>query len=154
LLALNRKPPALHLGAVSAFKSFKKKSMTNTRNRKILIVEDEPDMCLLLNILLADKKVELHHVQAIADAQYYLEANNPDIIILDNKLPDGYGIDIIPYFKKTNPGCKIIMVSGLPAAKDVALENGADAFLEKPLTRRQLVDSVDILLNQSTLTTK
>jgi DNA-binding response OmpR family regulator len=131
--------------------SFKKNAMPNIVNRKILIVEDEPDMCLLLNILLADKKVELEHVQSIADAQYYLEGNNPDIIILDNKLPDGYGIDIISYFKKSNPGCKIIMVSGLPAAKDVALENGADAFLEKPLTRRQLVDSVDHLLTQSIL---
>jgi DNA-binding response OmpR family regulator len=116
-------------------------------NRKILIIEDEPDMCLLLNILLSEKKIELDHVQTISDAQYYLEGNNPDIILLDNKLPDGYGIDMIPYFKKNYPGSKIIVVSGFPAAKDVAIENGADVFLEKPFKKGQLVESVHHLLN-------
>jgi DNA-binding response OmpR family regulator len=120
-----------------------------TMSRKILIVEDEPDMCLLLNILLSEKKIEMDHVQTISDAQYYLEGNRPDIILLDNKLPDGYGIDLIPFFKKNYPGSKIIMVSGFPAAKDVALENGADVFLEKPFKRGQLLESVDSLLNQS-----
>ena len=69
-------------------------------------------------------------------------------MILDNKLPDGYGIDYIPELKKTQPDLKIIMISGLSgAAMDVALENGADAFLHKPFTKDQLYKSVQGLLN-------
>ena len=116
--------------------------------KKILIVEDEADMCLLLNILLAGKNVRLDHVKSLSSASSYLESNHPAIMILDNKLPDGYGIDYIPELKKTQPDLKIIMISGLSgAAMDVALENGADAFLHKPFTKDQLYNSVKGLLN-------
>jgi two-component system, OmpR family, response regulator len=67
---------------------------------------------------------------------------------LDNKLPDGLGIDFISYIKENYPSVKIIMISGYaPAAKDVALEKGADLFLEKPFTREQLYSSIKKLLN-------
>ena len=70
------------------------------------------------------------------------------MVILDNKLPDGFGIDFIPEIKKVFPDLKIIMISGLgDAAKDVALDNGADIFLNKPFTKDQLFQSVKNLLN-------
>ncbi len=116
--------------------------------KKILIVEDEADMCLLLNILLTGKDVQLDHVKSISTATSYLETENPSIIILDNKLPDGFGIDFIPKMKKAYPHIKIIMISGFAgAAKDLALENGADIFLNKPFTKDQLYSSVKSLLN-------
>jgi len=116
--------------------------------KKILIVEDEADMCLLLNILLADKNIRLDHVKSLSSATSYLETNHPAVVILDNKLPDGYGIDIIPELKKNQPGLKVIMISGLTdAVMDLALENGADAFLHKPFTKDQLYKSVQGLLN-------
>lgn len=116
--------------------------------KKILIVEDEADMCLLLNILLADKNIRLDHVKSLASATSYLESNHPSVVILDNKLPDGYGVDHIAELKKAQPDMKIIMISGLSgAAMDLALENGADAFLHKPFTKDQLYKSVQGLLN-------
>lgn len=115
--------------------------------KKILIVEDEGDICLLLNIILDGKGMELDHVKNLADAGTYLQEEPPALIILDNKLPDGYGVDFIPYLKKEYAGLKIIMISGFDASvKDVAMENGADIFLEKPFTRKQLEEAVDTLL--------
>ncbi|HEY0580078.1 MAG TPA: response regulator, partial [Candidatus Nitrosocosmicus sp.] len=71
----------------------------------------------------------------------------PSVIILDNKLPDGYGIDFISYVKNKYPQIRIIMITGFDAsAKDVAIENGADIFLEKPFTRDQLYQSIVKLL--------
>jgi len=67
---------------------------------KVLIVEDEGDMCLLLNILLNGDEMELDHVQNLLAADEYLQNEQPSVIILDNKLPDGYGIDFISYIKK------------------------------------------------------
>jgi DNA-binding response OmpR family regulator len=127
--------------------------MTNTTSprtetRKVLIVEDEGDMCLLLNILLNGEEMELDHVQNLLAADEYLQKEQPSVIILDNKLPDGFGIDFITYVKQKYPAIKIIMISGFDAsAKDVALENGADVFLEKPFTRDQVLRSIKDLLN-------
>jgi DNA-binding NtrC family response regulator len=126
--------------------------MTNTaqtkQTKKIFIVEDEGDMCLLLNIMLQEKAIKLDHAKTIAEAQEYLKTEKPSVIILDNKLPDGLGVDFVSYIKKNYPDLKIVMISGYtPAAKDVALENGADIFLEKPFTREQLYNSAKKFLN-------
>jgi len=111
--------------------------------KKVLIVEDEGDMCLLLNIILSGKNLELDHVKNLKGAADYLEQEQPAVVILDNKLPDGFGIDYIPTIKKTHPNLKVIMISGFDgAAKDVALENGADAYLEKPFKKEQLFNAI------------
>ena len=116
--------------------------------QKILIIEDEGEMCLVLNILLTEEDFELDHVKNLKAANDYLSRTNPSLIILDNKLPDGYGIDYINFLKKNYPSIKIIMITGYDAsARDVALENGADIFLEKPFTRQKLFDSIKTLLN-------
>jgi two-component system OmpR family response regulator len=115
--------------------------------QKILIIEDEGEMCLVLNILLSEEDFELEHVKSLSAADAYLAENRPSLIILDNKLPDGYGIDFISYLKKNYPSIKIIMITGYDAsAKDVAMENGADIFLEKPFTKQQLFDSIKSLM--------
>jgi DNA-binding response OmpR family regulator len=120
----------------------------HTKLKKVLIVEDEGDMCLLLNILLTGKEMELDHVKNLSAAEKYLQNEQPSVIILDNKLPDGFGLDLIPFLKKKYPSIKIIMISGFDAsAKDVALESGADVFLEKPFTKDQLYQSIRTLLN-------
>ena len=118
--------------------------------KKVLIIEDEGDMCLLLNIMLTGKEMELDHVKSLASAEEYLQKEQPSVVLLDNKLPDGFGIDFISFIKKNYPSVKIIMISGYDAsAGDVALENGADIFLEKPFTRDQLYQSIVGLLNQT-----
>jgi DNA-binding response OmpR family regulator len=123
-------------------------ALQNNNLKKVLIVEDEGDMCLLLNILLTGKDMELDHVKNLSAAEEYLQKEQPSVIILDNKLPDGFGIDFISILKKKYPSIKIIMISGFDAsAKDVALENGADIFLEKPFTRDQLYQSIKGLMN-------
>lgn len=118
------------------------------KSNKVLIVEDEGEMCLLLNIILDDKAMELDHVKTLQSASEYLKKERPSVVILDNQLPDGLGVDFINYLKLYYPQVRIIMISGYGAsAKDVALENGADAFLEKPFTKEQLYSTLEQLLN-------
>jgi two-component system, OmpR family, response regulator len=114
---------------------------------KVLIVEDEGEMCLLLNILLDEKKLELDYVKDIVSAGEYLQKERPSLVILDNKLPDGFGVDFISYLKKKYPSIKIIMISGFASVRDVALENGADAFLEKPFSKNQFYSSINRFLH-------
>lgn len=124
--------------------------MTETKQqlKKVLIVEDEGEMCLLLNIILNGKEMELDHVKTLVAAEEYLQNEKPSVIILDNKLPDGFGVDFIPYLKQKHPATRIIMISGYAGeARDVALENGADIFLEKPFTKDQVYQSLKKLMN-------
>lgn len=120
-----------------------------TETKKILIIEDEGDICLLLNIILTDSKINLDHVNTIEKAKEYLKNESPSIILLDNKLPDGKGLDFIEYIRSNYPAIKIVMITGdlAASAKEVALANGADIFLEKPFTKDQVYKSVHELLN-------
>lgn len=123
-------------------------SQPGSTTKKVLIVEDEADMCLLLNILLNGKEMELDHVKSLKAARAYLEQSLPDIILLDNKLSDGFGVDFITYVKRNYPSVKVIMITGFdPSVSDVAMENGADTFLEKPFTKDKLYQSIKGLLN-------
>jgi DNA-binding NtrC family response regulator len=123
--------------------------MTKTkRAKKVLVVEDQGEMCLVLGLILSDRNFEMDYVNNLLDADEYLSKNKPSMIILDNKLPDGFGVDFISYVKKKYPKIKIIMISGFTTARDVAMENGADAFLEKPFSMENVNDAIDRVLSQ------
>jgi DNA-binding NtrC family response regulator len=117
--------------------------------KKVLIVEDEADICLLLNIILKDDEVEVEHVKNLANARDFLAANQPSVVLLDHKLPDGHGLDFIEFIRVNYPAIKIIMLTGYKPStpREIALSDNADVFLEKPFTRTQVYDSVKSLLN-------
>ena len=122
-------------------------TMTKTkRAKKMLVVEDQGETCLLLDLILSDRQFEMHYVNNLLDADEYLQKNKPSLIILDNKLPDGFGVDFISYVKQKYPKIKILMISGFSTARDVAMENGADAFLEKPFSMKNVNDAIDRVL--------
>jgi two-component system, OmpR family, response regulator len=114
--------------------------------KKVLVVEDEGEMGLVLDMILNERKFKLDYVNNLLSADEYLQKQKPSIIILDNKLPDGFGVDFISYVKKKYPSIRIIMISGLPTARDVALENGADMFFEKPFPLDEFQKAIDQLL--------
>ncbi len=115
--------------------------------KKILVVEDEGPMGLVLDMILKEKKFELDYVNNLLSADEYLQKQEPSAIILDNKLPDGFGVDFISYIKKKYPSIKIIMISGFGTARDIALENGADMFFEKPFSLEEFYEAIDRLLS-------
>ena len=114
--------------------------------KKILVVEDEGEIGLVLDMVLNKGDIEMDYVSDLLSADEYLQKQEPSVIILDNKLPDGFGVDFISYIKKKYPSIKIVMISGLTAARDVALENGADLFFEKPFSMEEFEDAINRLL--------
>ena len=122
-------------------------TVTKTKQaKKMLVVEDQGEMCLILDLILSERKLKSDYVNNLLDADEYLQKNKPSLIILDNKLPDGYGVDFISYVKKKYPKIKIIMISGFGTARDVAMENGADVFLEKPFSLENVNQAIDKVL--------
>jgi DNA-binding response OmpR family regulator len=119
---------------------------THGETKRILVVEDEGEMSLVFDMILNERKLQLDYVNTLLAADEYLQKKQPSLIILDNKLPDGFGVDFISYIKKKYPSIKIIMISGLATARDVALENGADTFLEKPFSLSEFEEAINPLL--------
>jgi DNA-binding response OmpR family regulator len=115
---------------------------------RILVVEDEGDICLLLELLLVDRRTVVDHVHNLRDAKEFLKQEQPTLVLLDNRLPDGLGIDFIGFLKEEYPQIKIIMITGVDGiAEDAVLATGADRFISKPFTQSKLQESIDHVLN-------
>jgi two-component system response regulator PilR (NtrC family) len=99
----------------------------------ILIIDDEEDLCRLLVIALRKEKFNVICSQTLADARIKLR-EHPSIVLLDNNLPDGSGLD----FLKGHPNafCKsfVIMISAdaRPEIRKEAFREGVRVFLQKP----------------------
>ncbi len=117
----------------------------NSKNMNILIIEDEGDISLILNLMLKKEAINIEHVTTLAKAATQLQQQNPNIVIIDNQLPDGLGIDYIKQIKSNYPLIKIIMITGNAdiTDKDTALQNGADVFLAKPFTKEQIQAAIE-----------
>ncbi len=114
--------------------------------KKVLVVEDEGELKLVLDLVLFEENFQLDFVSSLLSADEYLQKQQPSVIVLDNKLPDGFGVDFISYIRKKYPSIKIIMISGLISARDVALANGADMFFEKPFSLPEFTEAINKLL--------
>ena len=104
---------------------------------KVLIIDDETDICYLLSALLKKINIDSVFVHTIAEARSQLALVNPALVFLDNHMPDGMGVDFIHVIKNTYPHCKVAMITAHDTAMDreKALNEGADFFIGKPFTR-------------------
>ena len=115
---------------------------------KALIIDDEIDICYLLSGILRNKNIQSNYVNSIGEARLALKINSPQIIFLDNHLPDGMGVNFINDIKKNNPGTKVVMITAYDTQTDrlAASEAGADDFIGKPFTRQSIYGAVDKLM--------
>lgn len=100
----------------------------------ILIIDDELEVCLLVENFLTKKNKRAAHAITLKEGEEKFCAMKPDLLLLDHNLPDGYGIQNIPAFKEMNPGIKVVIMSAMSDLKSQALEKGADYFIEKPIS--------------------
>lgn len=116
-------------------------------NNKVLIVDDELDICYLLSGMLKQRNLMSGFVNTLSDAVIALQTDTPSILFLDNHLPDGFGLDFIPYIKKNYPEVKVIMITAHDGAveRKQAYEGGVDLFVAKPLNRKLINDAIDKL---------
>ena len=122
---------------------------TGAQNKilKVLIVDDEIDICYLLDGLLKKKSLRSTYVNNLSDAQAILKKESPAILFLDNHLPDGLGVDFIDYVKKHHPATKVVVITAVDSSADTsnAYEKGADFFISKPFNREVIYKVVDKL---------
>lgn len=115
-------------------------------NLEALIIDDETDICFLLGSVLKTRHIESKYVNTLRAAANILEINNPEIIFLDNHLPDGLGINFIQFIKRFHPRTKIVMITAHDTMSDKqkAFKEGVDYFLGKPFSK----ETVNIVMEQ------
>jgi len=101
-----------------------------------LIIDDENDICFLLSNILRNNDLTVQYVHSITEGKSTLKKIEPNLLFLDNHLPDGFGIDFIRYVKREHADTKIVMVTAhdTPDDRRKALEEGADVFIAKPFS--------------------
>lgn len=110
---------------------------------KILIIEDDPMVAMIHKEYFKRKEIsnDLNNVSTLEEAKEFLANSDTDLIVLDNYLADGQGIEFLPELK----GYPIIMIT---AANDVqtveaALTNGVVDYLVKPFTYERFSQAID-----------
>lgn len=122
-------------------------NLEKTKVLKVLIIDDELDSCYLLSGMLKQKKFSTSYVNTLCDAEVALRNDPPELLFLDNHLPDGIGLDFISYVKHNNPVVKIIMITAHDSAaeRNRAYAEGVDFFLSKPFTKELICSALDII---------
>ena len=110
---------------------------------KVLIIDDEKDICFLISEILKDEKYITYSAQNSDEAIANFYKNKPDLVILDVWLSNSKldGIEILKEFKNINKNIPVIIISG-HGTVDLAvsaIKNGAYDFLEKPFNSDKLI---------------
>jgi DNA-binding response OmpR family regulator len=120
------------------------------RPRRILIVDDEPNIVVPLQFLMEQNGYRVKIAESGEAAIDLMERFRPDLVLLDIMLPGINGLEVCqvlredPDLKQT----KIVLVSALGRDVDMAtgMAMGADAYITKPFSNREIVARVKELL--------
>lgn len=119
-------------------------------SRKLLIIEDDHSLNQMLALHFEDQGYDVVGVNTCEDGLAQLTSAPFDFAMLDQQLPDGLGIDLLPRLLKQAPGLPIIMMTGqhdLELAID-AIKLGAADFVHKPVKTDALQAAVEKVLAQ------
>jgi two-component system, OmpR family, response regulator len=116
-------------------------SMENKKKIQALIIDDETDICYLLSNILECRNVSSQIAGSLGEAEHLLHKQPvPEIIFLDNNLPDGAGMQYIHVLKDRYPDSKVVMITAYDTISDRenARKEGADCFLGKPFSKEMI----------------
>ncbi|MDA8136395.1 MAG: sigma-54 dependent transcriptional regulator [Desulfobacteraceae bacterium] len=101
---------------------------------RVLIIDDDPKICLFFETLLEKMGCETVSAKRISEAKMLSSTDDFDIILLDLELPDGNGLDIMPDLVNLPSTPEIIIITGTGDVRgaEIAFKNGAWDFVQKP----------------------
>ncbi len=114
----------------------------------VVIIEDEVELGQLLQIYL-EKRIlprsngKVRTATNLKDGVKCIDELHPDWIFLDNNLPDGRGIDFLGRLKEGEFAPKVIMMSAMTNIRQEALRQGADYFMDKPISFAEIKRIMD-----------
>ena len=121
--------------------------------KRILIVDDEPNIGLSLKMILEGEGYNVVVCRSAVEFRARVTLSRTDACLLDVRLPDGNGIDLLRLLRQNDNRVPVIMISGHGTIADAveATRAGAFDFLEKPLGRERVLVVVKNALEQGNL---
>ncbi len=118
--------------------------------QSILVIDDERSFCDVVSEILDSYGYRVHQAYSAAQAEELLRSIHPDLMILDIMMPDVDGLTLIRRLRRdpAHTGTPIIVSSAKFLAEDraAAMEAGANAYLSKPFSARDLKEAIDRLI--------
>jgi DNA-binding NtrC family response regulator len=100
----------------------------------VLIIDDEKNIRALLMRVLAEERLDVHAAGSAAEGLQVAEEVDPDVILLDLRLPDASGLDVLKTLKARHPEAAVLMVTAFGQVESAveAMKGGAADYIEKP----------------------
>lgn len=102
--------------------------------KKVIIIDDEKDLCLLLENYFVKKNYKVEVYNFLNDGLKAIEENESGIVFLDNNLPDGLGWQKINELHETYPGLKLHLLSGYNYMSTAIPKSNQIKFWQKPIS--------------------
>ncbi|MCZ7851689.1 MULTISPECIES: response regulator transcription factor [Agrobacterium] len=108
---------------------------------RILLLEDEPEMARALLEALRRRDVLADHVRTISDAEALARDGSYDVLVLDRRLPDGEGLNLVASLRRSRHSVPILVLTALGSVdhRVDGLDAGADDYLAKPFAIEELL---------------
>ena len=106
--------------------------------KRVLIIDDETDFCLLMKNFFIRKNFEVHIFHTLQEGMNSLESIQPDIIFLDNNLPDGLGWEKTEYIRSRFPNTHINLISAYQYDHSFSDKMTSVRVWEKPISLTDL----------------
>ncbi len=114
--------------------------METNESRQVLAVDDDPQFCYALERIVRRLGHDIDAVSSMSQARDAVRLNTFDLILLDVGLPDGSGLDLLPYFRDLSSVPEVIIITGDGDAKgaEMAILNGAWDYIEKTASAKDI----------------
>lgn len=118
-------------------------------NKMILIVDDDINLCVMLQKWLVKNGYDAIYASSIEGAKKMIEEGHPNLLISDLRLPDGDGIMLLHWINDSKLALPVILMTGYGEVSIAvsAMKLGAKDFLEKPVVPSLLKEKIDNILN-------
>lgn len=106
--------------------------------KKVLIIDDEVDLCLLMKSYFSRKNYEVSIAYTLNDGMKRLHEVSPDYLFIDYNLPDGLGWDRLPDMYRSHPGIQFHLISAFRPTIPPDLDGCKLTIWEKPISLKAL----------------
>ncbi len=123
---------------------------------RILVVEDDAALNAMLCIQFEEQGLEVSAVTSLGEARRVLASSGPDLVLLDQQLPDGQGVDFLQELRDSEPDLTVVMMTGLHDLDLAirAIQHGAFDFIHKPVQAVELRHAITKALEHGRLIRK
>ncbi len=121
-----------------------------THSQCIMVVDDEPSLRRLLNLLLTNAGYRVIEAQNGPDCLQQLAKTVPDLMVLDIMMPEMDGREVCQRVRQQHPVLPILMLTARTQSRDIVLglDCGADDYMRKPFDMDELLARIRVLLRR------